>query len=101
MWWWWHSSAPCRDFSIARHTIIHTHECPWGFKPNDAERKEPNFMLAVVGLLTMAMVRTKLGSLVHEHPASAHAWAIPFWHWFAQLADAEIGRYCSCLFGAP
>ena len=99
--WWWHSGVPCTDFSVARHPTVRTHDFPWGFSPKDDDRRGPNFMLAVVGLLAITLVRVKFGVLVHEHPASAHSWAIPFWRWFEKLPDAEMGRYCACSFGAP
>lgn len=99
--WWWHSGVPCTDFSVAKHPTVRTHAAPWGFAPKDSERAKPNFMLAVVGMLILVLVRVGFGTLVHEHPASAHSWAIKFWEWFVTLADAEIGRFCACQFGAP
>ena len=99
--WWWHSGVPCTDFSIAKHPVVRTHAVPWGFEPKTPGRRGPNFMLAVVASLILVLVRVRFGSLVHEHPASAHSWAIGFWTWFQGLPNAEIGRFCACAFGAP
>ena len=75
--WWLHSGVPCTDFSVAHHPTVRTHERPWGFRPKDEDRRGPNLLLAEVGLLAIALVRTGFGTLVHELPASAHSWAIP------------------------
>ena len=69
--------------------------------PKEVQRLAPNFFLAVVGSLALVLSRVGSGSLVHEHPASAYSWAIPFWTWFSGLPDASIGRFCACRLGAP
>ena len=98
---WWHSGVPCTDFSVARHPVVRTHEAPWGFEPRHPDRAKANSMLSFVGALIMVLIRVGFGSLTHEHPASAHSWAIAFWAWFRRQPGAEIGRFCACRFGAP
>ena len=97
----WHSGAPCTDFSIARSPTVRTHEFPWGFSPKDPARAMANFMLAIVAVIIFILVRVQFGSFTHEHPASAHSWAVAFWKWFQRQHRAEIGRFCACRFGAP
>ena len=97
----WHSGVPCTDFSIARHPTVRTHQYPWGFEPKEPARAVANFMLSIVGVIILILARVGYGSLAHEHPASAHSWAIPFWGWFQRQPRAEIGRFCACRFGAP
>ena len=97
----WHSGVPCVDFSVARHPVIRTHSAPWGFDPTDPARASANFMLSLVCVLIMILIRVGYGSFTHEHPASAHSWAIKFWDWFQRHPRAEIGRFCACRYGAP
>lgn len=98
---WWHCAVPCTDFSIARRPVVRTHGASWGLHPRAPDRAKPNAMLGLVGALILVLVRVGFGSLVHEHPASAHSWAIPCWRWFAAQPGADIGRFCACRFGAP
>ena len=71
--WWWHSGVPCTDFSVAKHPVARTHAAPWGFDPKDPARAEANGVYRVMCLLVMVLIRVGFGSLVHEHPTSAHS----------------------------
>ena len=98
--WGVHSAVAYSDFSARSRPFVGDHGHPSGHHPCDPQHAEGNFLLGVVCALFIATRVAAFGWMSHEHPATAHSWAISFWSSFVVWDCAAIGRFCGCRFGS-